>query len=57
LKYFKIQTYNLSSSGGKYNGKKRENKKEKMVKINKREQEIKPSYFAKTGRISFNIIK
>ena len=57
LEYFKIQTYNLSSSGGKYNGKKRENKKEKMVKIYKREQEIKPSYFAKKGRISFNIVR
>ena len=57
LEYFKIQTYNLSSSGGKYNGKKRENKKEKMVKIYKREEEIKPSYFAKKGRISFNIIR
>ena len=56
LEYFKIQTYNLSSSGGKYSGKKREHKKEKMVKIYKREQKIKPCYFAKTGRISFNII-
>lgn len=57
LEYFKIQTYNLSSSGGKYDGKKRKFKIEKMVKIYNREQEIKPSYFAKTGRISFNIIK
>ncbi len=57
LEYFKIQTHNLSSSGGKYDGKKREHKTDKLVKIYDREQEIKPSYNAKLGRVGFHIIK
>ena len=57
LEYFNIQTHNLSSSGGKFDGKKREHKTKKLVKIYDREQEIKPSYYAKLGRIGFHIIK
>ena len=57
LEYFKTKIHNLSNSGGKYYGKKRVRKKNKMIKIHKREQEIKQTYFAKQGRISFNIIR
>jgi hypothetical protein len=57
LEYFKLKTHNLSSSGGKYDGKKRERKTNKMVKIYAREKEIKLSYYSKLGRVGFYLIK
>lgn len=57
FEYFTLQTVNLSSSGGKHSGRKKELNLNKMVSIYEKEKEIKPSYFAKMGRLDLILIK
>lgn len=57
FKYFSLQTINLSNSGGKDEGRKRELNLNKMVKIHEKEKLIKSSYLAKMGRIDLILIE